>query len=836
MLRVKNKKVVGEIAQTTYKANKKRNILTIFAIFLTAFLIAIVLALGVSYWNTISERQIRMQGMDYDIELSEPREDQVEKIRSMDYVKYAGVAVKCAILEQYQDRSLDKTRLYWLDETCWEKQTIPALESYEGKYPQRESEIMLSQSTLKAMGIQNPEIGMKLPVTYFSLKESLDEELLEKDFVLCGWYVDYSGNQKGYVSKDFWKTTGVKQTDFTQGTLKISLKNPLYSDKKITAMQNEIRMDRNQYIDADSDTISNFCKVVVGLIIMLCMIFTSGYLFIYNTLYISVSKDIRYYGQLKTVGMTSIQLKSMVYQQAVWNAVAGIPLGLTAAFLIAQIMIPQLLQIMNPVFSASDIAPAKMWVFLTAGCFAFFTNLISCREPAKMVGECSPIEALRYTAGECRRKNHKREGGGVYFMALQNMFRDKKQAIVIFTSFTIAISIFFVANVIIHENDARLILNETYNYDIQFKNETTLDDDRKQVITENQISQIERIKGVKNVRQVTSAEMIVPYQEDVYGEYYKDLYQSRYSPGNYEEDMKLYQKEPANAYFTSRFISVDEKGFEILNQSLGDTLDKEAFEAGEIAVAVKFLSFMEGDYEIPGKTVRFFLPDGKEPTKEHSIQIAAVADTSCNPAFFAGGITPEIIVSKKYAQKLMGELFTELIYVEYEDAFSEETEKKVNVVFEEEQQVSHDSKLESYAEMKNSEIQVKVLGNSIGFIIAMLAVLNYLNMMAASVQNRSKELATLESIGMTTQQIKKMLRVEGTGYAVISIIISLMAGFPISYAVFDAMNQYRISFSIPWVSNFILFGAALVLCMMVPVFIYQKTQNTSIIERLQNGE
>ena len=129
MLKVRNREVVSEIAGTTYKANKKRNFLTILAIFLTTFLIAVILAVGISYWDTISERQIRMQGMDYDIELSEPREDQVEKIRSMDKVKYAGIAVKCAILEQYQDKVLDKTRLYWLDKTCWEKQTVPALES-----------------------------------------------------------------------------------------------------------------------------------------------------------------------------------------------------------------------------------------------------------------------------------------------------------------------------------------------------------------------------------------------------------------------------------------------------------------------------------------------------------------------------------------------------------------------------------------------------------------------------------------------------------------------------------------------------------------------------------
>ncbi len=37
MLKVKNKKVIREIAGTTYRANKKKNMLTAFAIILTTF-------------------------------------------------------------------------------------------------------------------------------------------------------------------------------------------------------------------------------------------------------------------------------------------------------------------------------------------------------------------------------------------------------------------------------------------------------------------------------------------------------------------------------------------------------------------------------------------------------------------------------------------------------------------------------------------------------------------------------------------------------------------------------------------------------------------------------
>ena len=67
MLRVNNKKAINNLAKTTYFAHKKRNILSIMAIFLTTFLICTVISIGLSYWNTIALRQQRIQGMDYAI-------------------------------------------------------------------------------------------------------------------------------------------------------------------------------------------------------------------------------------------------------------------------------------------------------------------------------------------------------------------------------------------------------------------------------------------------------------------------------------------------------------------------------------------------------------------------------------------------------------------------------------------------------------------------------------------------------------------------------------------------------------------------------------------------
>lgn len=153
----------------------------------------------------------------------------------------------------------------------------------------------------------------------------------------------------------------------------------------------------------------------------------------------------------------------------------------------------------------------------------------------------------------------------------------------------------------------------------------------------------------------------------------------------------------------------------------------------------------------------FRLPGGLNPEKEYSVKIAAVASLQSNPASFAGGIAPEIIVSEKFAEKLLGETYIEAVLAEYKEPYNEVTEEEAISVFDGINGISSESRLRNYNEMKSTENKAKVLGNSISIIMAILAILNYLDMMASNVHSRSQELATLESIGMTSKQAKKCL-------------------------------------------------------------------------------
>lgn len=835
-MKVKNTQVVREIAWTAYRAEKKRGVLSIFAVAMASFFIAVMAAAGTSYWQTLTERQLRMQGIDYDISLGEPRQDQVETVRAMDSVKYAGIKVACMEVEQYQDTAIDGAEFYWLDEICWEKQVIPALEAYEGHYPQQEEELMLSMAMLHAMHIEQPRIGMKLAFTYHTMTKDYPGTQV-REFTLSGWFLDYTGKEKGYVSKAFFDSTGVKQTDFELGSLTITLSNPLYFPKDIAAMNEAIGIEGSQTIEADHDAVPRFCKVAASMAAMLLMVLASAYLFIYNTMYLSISKNIRYYGQLKTIGMTSAQLKGIVYRQALFSAIPGIALGLLSAAFVSKTAVPKILAGLGGADEAL-IVPVALPALIAAGVFALLVNLASCRKPACMAGNCSPIEAMRYQPGVPRRTMRRQEAFSLPRMAFWNLFRDKKQAAVIFLSFVVALSVFFSVNVIISANDTKRILNSLTDYDIQFLNQTMLRNE-KQVFTEEKLAALSAVDGVKTIRKVATSNAVIPYQEEVFGEYYRALYASVYSPGSYEEDMKKYKEDEnsdmAKLLFGTRLVAIDAEGFRQFNERLGQPLDEKAFERGEFAVTVEQV-FVSGDFDLAGKTVRFRLPQGVSPDTEYSIPIAAVGSVSASPYYFSGGYTPAIIVSENFAKKLLGELTAELIEVDYVQPFDQAAETAVKAVFADQKKVTSRSKLDRYASMYENERKIKMLGLSIAGVIAVLALCNYLNVTAAGVQNRAKEFATLESIGMTTKQIYTVLCIEGACYGIFSAAASFAVGIPFSHFVYDGLLAYSAPYAVPVKSNFLLYTTAVALCMAVPVMIYQRTQRVSVIERMYRGE
>ena len=79
--------------------------------------------------------------------------------------------------------------------------------------------------------------------------------------------------------------------------------------------------------------------------------------------------------------------------------------------------IPKALSLINPVLDVSNGVTVWPGVFFIAGLFALATSFISVGTPAKIAGDCSPVEAMRHFAGGIAGKRRPGEGTSLYSMA-----------------------------------------------------------------------------------------------------------------------------------------------------------------------------------------------------------------------------------------------------------------------------------------------------------------------------------------------------------------------------------------------------------------------------------
>ena len=146
------------------------------------------------------------------------------------------------------------------------------------------------------------------------------------------------------------------------------------------------------------------------------------------------------------------------------------------------------------------------------------------------------------------------------------------------------------------------------------------------------------------------------------------------------------------------------------------------------------------------------------------------------------------------------------------------------------------SKYEKEQELNKSFSMIYMLGNSLSAILLFIGIMNFINTMSVSVTVRRHELAVLESVGMTKQQIRKMLAYEGVWYWIIPYILILSLGTAIFTGTFFFVKSSLIPYitytypAIPLtVSAVIVFAV----CILTPLVAYWSFSGDSVVERLR---
>ena len=132
-----------------------------------------------------------------------------------------------------------------------------------------------------------------------------------------------------------------------------------------------------------------------------------------------------------------------------------------------------------------------------------------------------------------------------------------------------------------------------------------------------------------------------------------------------------------------------------------------------------------------------------------------------------------------------------------------------------------------------------LIGGMIGAVFALVGLINFINLVMTNIITRRHEFATMQSIGMTDQQLRKMVILESLSYVlragIVGVVASGFLGLTLVKVLVDA--QYNMmTFQMTLLPALIVLILFLVLAFIVPVVALRLFNNRSVVERLRVNE
>lgn len=810
-----NREMIKKITKRELAAEKKRNFFIIMAILLTTFMLTSVFSIGVSCYDTVAMSKKRIEGSLSQMGFGGPTEEQIAKIYTLDYVKTVGLGAIVAETEEIS--GIGTAVIAYVDRAQWEEMFCPAYTDLEGYYPEKEEEIMLSRYLLEALGIENAKVGMTI-----SLSFNLEGVTVTKDFILSCIYTEYSHGRPGsqiavYCSEIFAKNCHALETAnivvnliFREGNVEDNLERlkadlPFYEEQP--------------YVVSPAFTgtqVSASAYIVLGVLILFFML--AGYLLIYNVMYLSVAKDVRFFGMLKTVGATPKQIKRIVIRQVMSLCLIGIPLGCLAATLFSLLIVPAI--VINSGIHTGAVISFSPLIYMGAIIFSLLTAWIGAVTPAKKAADISPIEALHYAGGSTGKTRVRHPvRGKPFYIAFRNVFRDRKRAAIVMLSLFLGLTIFTGVVLVVNGIDMERYLDEEYEYDFFFTGDMV----QAYFLKEDFVSRVQQSEGIEDssLVQISYVELRASESLQAYAEQLAEN-----SGAGVESIIEN------DVFFQGHTLKgIDMFLFDKINEGLDEPVDRESFERGETAIInVTDETLLDCFAGMPDLEVR---REGDKEFKTFFVGSVVKLPPSRAASFQYSSV--EILVSDSFMDHYVEDPQLLSLGINAEDAY----EESLNETFKEilgEEHVLMISRYEGRKSMQDTQMILLVLGSSISFVLGFIGIFNFINVMSVGIMSRRHEIAALESIGMSKKQLRSMLRYEGLGYAAVTLFAAMTVGNLIGiwfFRYFQENLMKYVVFMYPVMPVIAVYVVVAAICLITPEVVYRGISKDTLVERLR---
>lgn len=774
-----NGKTVWELAINSVKSSKLRNFFIVVTITLSVSLL-MVMSLFYAAMNTENARQVAdMQHVVY----YGLNRGQIEEFAQDKRTEYVLGMKRGQSMEV--DGKMVQPISYDSKPEKDEGVKIATVTPVKGKEPQKIDEVMLSDAHCKALGIKE-EPGEKVSFTFL---DGTTEE-----FVLSGIY-HMKGSPKLYsimLSQEYGEH-GSQLKDMTyDGIVRIHDADKMSQSEFLDAIRTlgaDCQVERkninenNFFLKTLSGGDMEMQQTIMVVCVAVGILFVSV-LVIYSVFYLAVIGRIQQFGQLRTIGMTKKQIRRMVRYEGLVLCSIGIPAGLLIGSMISYFIKPGGWSWKNTALIGICVIAADL-----------ITVLLSIRKPAVIASMISPVEASKFSGVEEKREKAKKSrdtknnhtqaaetaaaSKKLYrkitpvSMASMNRSRNKKKTILTMVSLGIGGVLFMLAAFFTNATDlegyarqgsyqyGEFVINLSYNLaetaehgytDIQMDNP----------INEELEQKVKSIDGVEKLRIGKEARVLW----EANGE-------------NSEDHMASFSKKE-----TDKLRSMLEEGsIDYDSMMKADTV---LIQYNDVTEEVYGWRYKIGD------KVKLTWYDGKKET-EREFTIAGILDTD-EYIDYSNNFADFILPEEKLSQMTNGMNLNSELIVKVDQTKQDQIEKQLDALLKEYPALTLGTlrELEEEGESSFAILNSVMIGLSL-FIVA-FSILNMLNTLITNILTRKREFAMLQSVGMTTKQLSRMIQSEGLMLTAGNLMITLVIGTGAGYAMIWIFQYFGVSY------------------------------------------
>lgn len=626
----------------------------------------------------------------------------------------------------------------------------------------------------------------------------------------------------------------------------------------------------------------------VATVVALIIILTSVYC-IKNSFNISITEKIRQYGMLASLGATRRQIKSSVKTEAAMLGVVGIPVGTMSGILASLILVKVVNALsagwLNFALSFHTSLPALILAVILSIATIYFSATGSARRAAKV----TPLEAIRNTK-EIKIKSAKLKTpaiigriwgiGGV--ISYKNIKRNNKKYRTTVTSIVICSVTFIVISYFMSMAFSVVGMSYAstdYNIGINMSCKKDLDIEKLSELLSGIEGAEDYLVGAGYYFDVDK-----PEYTKKYGEYCGQLYDD--SEDVSQEFLitvlndKSYDKYASDAGIKNAdtgAILVNKGTFDVYNENSSKYVKKEMelykYKAGDTIEcgynvyddASSDDNAAEGDTESSTDDNNAVEGDTESGTEDNSgyvdeetinngvrktvdVTIAGVTDKV--PTCYNGyGNTSLLFMNPKGFESLWADgksgnefkpgnaIYSAYVVAENADEYQDTLEKETAENPEYSQISFYVSNMDK--QMRDEKSLFTLLGvfaYGLIVVIALIGITNIINTLSTGMELRSREFATLRSIGMTDKQFAGMVRLESVFISVKALVIGVPLGILISYLLCVMMNRMddAIIYEPPYKAIILCIVVVIMLIYAIMKLSMTKLRHNNIIETIKN--